>query len=90
MALTEKPTRKQLSYLRTLATTRGQSFSYPRTRGEASREIQRLKHERPEPRADVARERREIQAAMATARGDAAQVRPEETTGYGANCQWSH
>ena len=40
--LVDRPTRRQLAYLRSLATRTGQTFAYPRTRREASREIQRL------------------------------------------------
>ena len=36
------PTAKQLRALRSLALSRGQTFSYPTTKAEASREIQRL------------------------------------------------
>lgn len=36
------PTRKQLAFLRSLAQRTGTTFTYPRTRGQASREIGRL------------------------------------------------
>jgi hypothetical protein len=42
MAATDRPTPKQTKLLRKLAEERGQTFAYPRTRGEASREIARL------------------------------------------------
>ena len=40
--LVDRPTRRQLAYLRSLAERTGQTFAYPHTRGQASREIQRL------------------------------------------------
>jgi hypothetical protein len=46
------PTRKQLAYLRALATRTGQTFAYPRTAGQASREIRRLKAARRSPRRE--------------------------------------
>jgi hypothetical protein len=85
-----KPTAPQLAYLKDLAAQRGQSFAYPTTAAEASREINRLRGIRRTPRADVARERRQIADDMATRRGDGARVRDSEITGYGSNCRWSH
>ena len=41
--LVDRPTQRQLAYLRSLADRTGQTFAYPHTRGQASREIQRLK-----------------------------------------------
>jgi hypothetical protein len=43
MSATDKPTPKQLGYLRRLASSRGQTFRYPHTRAEASVEIERLR-----------------------------------------------
>src|SRR4051794_30264995 len=43
MSATDKPTAKQLRYLRSLAQSRGQTFRNPATRGEASAEIRRLR-----------------------------------------------
>ena len=37
------PTARQLTYLKALAARAGQSFEWPRTRSQASREIRRLK-----------------------------------------------
>jgi len=39
----ERPTGRQLAYLRSLAIRAGQTFTYPQTRRQASREIHRLK-----------------------------------------------
>jgi hypothetical protein len=84
-----RPTAKQLHYLKTLAAQRGQSFTYPHTSAQASREIDRLQRAPRTPRADVARERRQITDDMATKRGDAARVRDDETTGHGSNARWA-
>jgi hypothetical protein len=41
------------------------------------------------PRVDVQRERRDVSEDMATRRGDAAQIRPDELSGYGSSATWS-
>ncbi len=84
-------TAKQLSYLKALATERGQSFTHPHTTAEASREIHRLKCTRPDSCADQYRERKAIADAIQTGPHDAAaRIRAdEEIHGYGRNCRWS-
>lgn len=82
------PTDKQLSYLRDLALGRGQSFVYPATSAEASREIKRLLGAKRTSPADRRRETRAVRDDMATGRGDAARVRPEELGGYGSTATW--
>src|SRR5436190_1345345 len=89
-AAVPKPTARQLAFLKDLAVQRGQSFAYPATAAEASREIKRLRRCRRTARADVAGERRLIADDMATRRGDDARVRDAEITGFGSNCRWSH
>jgi len=89
-AAAPKPTARQLAFLKDLAAQRGQSFAYPATAAEASREISRLRKLRRTARADVAREHRQIADDIATRPGDDARVRDTEITGYGSNCQWSH
>lgn len=90
----DRPTAKQLRYLRQLAQRTGQTFAYPHTSREASREIARLKHaERDCDRlleADTAyRERLEIRRQV-TNLTDAAAVQPFELTGHGASATWKH
>jgi hypothetical protein len=78
------PTPKQLRYLRVLAEQTGTTFTPPTSSAEASREIDRL--------AALKRERgthRELpdsseQVVYATAPA------PEDVSGWGSNCQWSH
>lgn len=81
------PTAKQLRYLRSLALERGESFPYPRSRAEASAEIERLKGRRRDTAADRRRERLEVSRAMAS-RGGAASVRDSEIVGYGSSAHW--
>jgi hypothetical protein len=84
-------TAKQLSYLKALAIQRGQTFTYPHTPQQASREIQRLKRIRADSRADQRGDRHAIADAIhAGPVNTAAHVREDEITGYGSNCQWSH
>jgi hypothetical protein len=83
-----KPTAPQLKHLRNLAERTGQTFAYPATAAEASAEITRLQDAPRTSRADRHREKREIQHAMATERGEAARVRGHELTGYGSSAQW--
>ena len=89
-AVARKPTARQLAYLKDLAAQRGQSFPYPTTAAEASREIKRMRDVRRTPPADVARERRQIADDMAMRRGDDARVRDAEITGYGSSARWAH
>ena len=88
-AAARKPTARQLAFLKDLAAQRGQSFAYPATAAEASREIKRLHRLRRTSRADVARERRQIADDMATRRGDDARVRDAEITGCGSSARWA-
>ena len=65
MADNDKPTAKQLRYLRALCKATGETTSWPRTRREASRAIERLKS-RPRSDADERqRDRREVKDAVA-------------------------
>ena len=84
-----KPTPKQLRYLRTLAERTGTTFTIPRSVGEASSLIEAMKQRKRTPRSDVQRERREVSHDMATCRGDAAQVRRDELSGYGSSATWT-
>ena len=85
-----KPTSRQLNYLRALANRTGQTFTYPRTRREASREIERLKQAQPSTRIERKLERKDIADAVARGPEDATRVQPGEVTGYGSNARWSH
>jgi hypothetical protein len=83
------PSARQQRYLRQLAMQRGISFVPPRTRFEASRLIDQIKRERPEPAADRRREVRAVQDDMARNLGDAARViEGRDTVGYGSSATW--
>jgi hypothetical protein len=84
------PTAAQLRYLRGLAAATRTTFTPPRTRAQASREIARLQALPVERRSDQQRDVRAVQDGLAARPHDAVRVRSDETTGYGANCRWSH
>jgi hypothetical protein len=84
-----KPTPRQLRYIRSLAEKSGTTFTPPQTFNEAKRLIDEMKGREPTRRADIQRERREISHDMATRRGDAAQVSPDELSGYGSSATWT-
>lgn len=74
------PTAKQLQYLRALAITTGQTFQTPRTRAQASTEINRL---RTASRSHSNEDPRDHPAPSATA------PRDDELAGYGATAHWA-
>jgi len=82
-----KPTRRQLAYLRSLASQRGQTFQYPITKQEASREIERLLKGEPDSRLERAIERREGYE-ITSQDLDATRVRDDETSGWGSSARW--
>lgn len=84
-----KPTSRQLRYLRFLADRSGTTFTPPRTVSDAKRLIEELKDRKRTPRADIARERRQVADDMATRRGDGARVKPEELSGWGSTATWA-
>jgi hypothetical protein len=84
-----KPTDKQLSYLRALALCAGQTFTPPKTRTDASREINRLRDAEPASRQQRHDERREIGQDLARGEGANAAVQAHETTGYGSTARWA-
>ena len=87
---TKPPTAKQLVYLRALAERAGQTFATPRTSKDASAEIRRLKAAPTDSGLEAKIERKEMADAIAEGPQDGARVTPNEITGYGSNCRWSH
>jgi hypothetical protein len=79
-----KPTARQLAYLRTLATQTGSTFATPRTRGDASREIDRLRHLRVSRGWEVELPR----AGDCVDEPYASAVQPHEVSGYGSSATW--
>jgi hypothetical protein len=84
-----KPTPRQLRYLRTLAEQTGTTFTTPRSVAQASRLIEEMQQRKRTPRRDVQRERVAVSHDMATRRGDAAQITPDELSGYGSSATWT-
>ncbi len=85
MPKNDKPSPKQQAYLRSLAQKTGTSFTPPKTRSEASREIDRLKALSGSPRHERHTDRQAVQQAQ---RGGATHVRNEEIEGYGSTATW--
>jgi hypothetical protein len=85
-----RPTPKQLAYLRALANRTGQTFAYPRTAAQASREIRRLKSTPASSRTEVRIERKQIADAIAAGPADSAAVRVDEVSGHGSTATWAH
>ena len=83
----DRPTEKQLRFLRSLACSRGETFSSPATRAEASAEIQRLKDRKPSSRVETRIDRKAVAEAFER-RGGGARVRDHEVTGYGSTASW--
>jgi hypothetical protein len=86
------PTAKQLRWLRRLAHISGQTFTHPTTKSQASAEIRRLtaitrqapSQQRRERRVEPERLRNTVPPPNAAA------VREDEITGYGAHARWTH
>jgi hypothetical protein len=89
-----KPTNKQLSTLRRLASQTGTSFANPRTKWDASREITRLialangADHRLE-RDTMRRERRGITVDLAERPREATAIRDDEVIGWGSSARWA-
>ncbi len=84
-----KPRPRQLRYLKDLALAVGESITYPKTRAEASAEINRLKARKRLSPGERRREDFEARCEAGERHGDAAAVRPEEISGYGSRATWS-
>jgi hypothetical protein len=83
----DKPTAKQLRCLRTLAAERGQSFTNPTTKAQASAEIGRLKTQPRQSRLERHAEQRELEHVEPPQ--DATRVHEREIAGYGAHAHWT-
>lgn len=83
-----KPTARQLSSLKSLAERTGQTFTYPHTAAQASREIDRLKHPKASSRTERYIDRKQIDQ-IATGPAEAARVRDDEISGHGSGATWA-
>jgi hypothetical protein len=84
----DKPTPAKLRYLRALAASRGQTFTYPRTNAEASAEIRRLKNADAQDRNERQAERERLDLEVEPPAHTTA-VREDEITGHGASARWA-
>jgi hypothetical protein len=82
------PSPRQLNYLKALAQRTGQTFTWPQTRSQASREIARLKRARPSTAAEHAIEQIDDRPAREAAE-DASAIHGFEVLGYGSTATWS-
>ena len=87
MAADDKPSTRQLRYLRRLAEQTGTSFVSPATKREASRQISQLK-KRPRSAGFERRQDAKAVSDAFTDRQPASSVRPDEIDGYGAHATW--
>ena len=84
------PSARQLNYLKALANRTGQTFTYPTTSSDASREIQRLKTVRPTSRVELELERTDLAAEQAAREASCdVPIRRSEVEGYGSTATWS-
>ena len=84
-----EPTAKQLAFLRALAQRTGETFTYPRTRAQASEEIRRLQQRKPSNRVERFLDRRDVAGDIQTGAGDAVRFGDDEVQGYGSGARWA-
>ncbi|MBE2320389.1 hypothetical protein DVA67_030780 [Solirubrobacter sp. CPCC 204708] len=85
----DAPTPKQLGLLRRLAQTSAQTFAYPATKAQASREIKRMLSATRDP--DLSDYRADLERARELGLPeDAVAIRNDEICGYGADAHWAH
>lgn len=82
-----RPTVRQLAYLKALAARAGQSFTWPHTRSQASREIRRLKALPPSDAMPTELDG-DAERAAREASGDVP-IESSEIAGYGSSATWS-
>jgi hypothetical protein len=84
-----RPTARQLTYMRALAQRAGQTFTWPRTRIQASREIRRLKGVTPSSAIERELERVDWPAEAAAREANCdVPIRADELQGYGSSATW--
>ena len=84
-----RPTARQLSYPRSLAQRTGQTFTWPLTCSQASREIGRLKAALPSTRVEREIERHDWAAEEAAREANCdVPIRPDELQGHGSSATW--
>jgi hypothetical protein len=84
------PSARQLNYLRALAKRTGQTFTYPKTSRDASRQIQRLGTVQPSSRIELEIERLDLAAEEAAREASCdVPIHRSEVEGYGSTATWS-
>lgn len=84
-----RPTGRQLEFLRILEERTEGTFSWPTTFEEADKQIKALLGEKKTTPADRRRERLQTSRGLAEESGDAAAFREDELAGYGASAAWA-
>jgi len=84
---TSPPTPKQLAYLKALAARTATSFAYPRTRSEASSEIDRMR-QLPVPVRDRDSDDRRVLDRDRERGSYATTPAPGEVAGHGSSASW--
>jgi hypothetical protein len=84
----DRPSVKQLRYIKDLWMQTGETGTLPRTRAEAGAEIKRLLGRKRLSPAERRRETFEARREAGERHGDAAAVRPDEISGYGSRATW--
>lgn len=87
----QPPSNRQLNYLRSLADRTGQTFTWPQSKAQASREIQRLRRRRPSTALERAIERLDLKSEQAARQANCdVPVDLNEITGHGSTATWSN
>jgi hypothetical protein len=84
----DRPTAKQLRYIKDLWMQAGETGTLPRTRAQASAEIRRLKARGRLSPAERRREALEARREAGERHGDAAAIQPFEISGRGSHATW--
>lgn len=84
----DRPTARQLRYVKDLWMQVGETGTLPRTRAEASAEIRRLKARKRLSPAERRREAFEARREAGEQQGDAAAIQPFEISGRGSHATW--
>lgn len=84
------PSARQLNYLKALANRTGQTFAYPKTSRDASREIQRLRTAQPSTELERYLEAFDFAAEQAAREANCGvPILRSEIEGYGVTATWS-
>lgn len=88
MAPHDKPTARQLHYLRRLAEFTGTTFTLPVTRRQASQEIERLEQRPRSSWLERREDSRSVNQGLACEQ-PASSVHDDEISGFGSHARWA-